>query len=690
MKKFGSNKNPIIEESPKRFTRGDAKRQAKFKNVDQKNEAEDDEDVKSISSDDVIDETKKKKRKSKGKKEGKNIKKAEEEAQVESEDDVLYEKSNSHNERLPVGENNESEEEEEVRKLTKAKIKKGLESESEGEEQLKKVTKPKKGKGSKSEKPYPTFELPSALAYHAIDHFHPRSMELRLEKGSIKATRQKVHDMLGIPMGSRKLEDLEQRPSNDPFIKEWEEQFKHVQKPTPAAIALVISHTTEADLMFQRNFITLFESTMGTLDNGGRVSTKLLKRITEDVDISDIDWCGYILDCLHTSKKNWKDMKTRKNFYYKPLTFLCLLYLDSTIFQDLRVLHHRPALRSWNTATRKKRIKMETKTRCLGKLEHHGEFDPEEEQDGMNVYKGLDVYVINDKEPETKKEYYEKIVLKLDIIFNERSELVRTLRNGVKNFEDNHIMIDFCKQYGGLFNDNEFNLYVSSKDDDSEGEPDGDNENKNHDDDDGAPTADANKQKESENQKKEQNKEENDKKTEESRSEGIEESRSEGTKVNVSEGTEGGSDGKEEKMNGDDREVTVQMDVDNQNEEINKQKDAIESEDSDNMNNNEMKNDSVQEKQDADKDENTEKEKVKTKKESRIKLIRLTMFKRNKMMIRKKLLRMNFRIHRLLTHEKYMFKWKNEDEKKYDKVKKYKAFSDTMKNEFKKDDELKK
>ncbi|GKD67957.1 hypothetical protein Tco_1322047 [Tanacetum coccineum] len=119
---------------------------------------------------------------------------------------------------------------------------------------------------------------------------------------------------------------------------------------------------------------------MGTLDNGGRVSTKLLKRIIEDVDISDIDWCGYILDCLHTSKKNWKDVKTRKNFYYGPLTFLCLLYLASTIFPDLRVLRHRPALRSWNTTTMRKRIKMETETRRLGKLEHHGEFNHEEEQ----------------------------------------------------------------------------------------------------------------------------------------------------------------------------------------------------------------------------------------------------------------------------------------------------------------------
>ncbi|GJY61365.1 hypothetical protein Tco_0462022 [Tanacetum coccineum] len=281
------------------------------------------------------------------------------------------------------------------------------------------------------------------------------------------------------------------------------------------------------------NFITLFESTMETLDNGGRVSMKLLKRITEDVDISDIDWCGYILDCLHTCKKNWKDVKTRKNFYYGPLTFLC---------------------------------------------------------------------------------YYEKIVLKFDIISDERSELVRTLRNGVKKFEDGQMMIDFCKQYGELFNDNEFNLYESSKDDDSKGKPGGDNENNNHDDD-GAPTADANNQKESDNQKKEQNKEEIDKQPEESGSEGTVESRSEGTEENGSEGTKEGSDGKEENMNGDDREVTNQMDVDNHNEELNKEKGANETKDNDKMNNNEMKNDSVQVKQDVDKDKNAEKEKVETKKE---------------------------------------------------------------------------
>ncbi|GJU38528.1 hypothetical protein Tco_1191485 [Tanacetum coccineum] len=219
--------------------------------------------------------------------------------------------------------------------------------------------------------------------------------------------------------------------------------------------------------------------------------------------------------------------------------------------------------------TMKKRIKMETYTRCLGKLEHYGEFNHEEEQDGINVYKGLDVYVtpINDKEPETKEEYYEKIVLKFDIISDERSEvLIRTLIDGVTKFEQDQTMFELCKQYKQIKND-----------------------------DDGAPTADANKQNESDNQKEEQNKEDIDKGTKEGSSKGPEESGSKGTEESVTEGTKE-SEGKE-------------------NEELNKEKDANETEDNDKMNNNEMKNDSVQEKQDADKDENAEKEKVETKKE---------------------------------------------------------------------------
>ncbi|GJT06439.1 hypothetical protein Tco_0840901 [Tanacetum coccineum] len=166
---------------------------AKISQKQPANEAEDDEDVKSISSDDVIVETKKKGRNSKG--------------------------SNSHNERLPIGKANKKQKKTKeaesstsrsyLKKQSKNDIEEGENNESEEQEE-----KCLKGMGFERMIHFPIVELPSALAYHAIEHFHPGSMELRLEKGSIKATRQKVHDMLGIPMGSGKLEDLEQRPNS--------------------------------------------------------------------------------------------------------------------------------------------------------------------------------------------------------------------------------------------------------------------------------------------------------------------------------------------------------------------------------------------------------------------------------------------------------------------------------------------
>nr|GEY51994.1 hypothetical protein [Tanacetum cinerariifolium] len=268
---------------------------------------------------------------------------------------------------------------------------------------------------------FPIVELPSTLAYHVIENFHTPHMEIRLQKGLVKATRQKMHDILGIPMRNTKLQDLEQRDANDPFIAEWEAQYSHLKKLTPPAIAFQISSTTEEDFMFKMNFITLFGSTIGTLDNGERVPKKLLKCIKEEDDIAEIDW---------------------------------------------------------------KRIQMETRQKCLGSREHHRDFNLEEEQIGIDLYKGLDVYIepLSDRIPVTREEYYEKIIQKFDKISEERSEMVRTLRDGVTKFENYQMMIEFCKQYKELFNDNELNVSESSIYGFRECDSDADDNNKKNDD----------------------------------------------------------------------------------------------------------------------------------------------------------------------------------------------------------------
>nr|GEV48145.1 hypothetical protein [Tanacetum cinerariifolium] len=61
--------------------------------------------------------------------------------------------------------------------------------------------------------------------------------------------------MLGVSMGNK---DLEERPYKDPFIKDWEDQYFHLEKPTSPAISFEICSTSEADFMFKINSLTLF------------------------------------------------------------------------------------------------------------------------------------------------------------------------------------------------------------------------------------------------------------------------------------------------------------------------------------------------------------------------------------------------------------------------------------------------
>ncbi|GKD17865.1 hypothetical protein Tco_1207023, partial [Tanacetum coccineum] len=147
------------------------------------------------------------------------------------------------------------------------------------------------------------------------------SYEFKLEKGIIRATPEKVHEILGVPPGGTSIFDLPERPLDDPFVKEWFKQFdpKPLKEIRACNIAEKLVLTKTVDFLFKVNFLMLFANVMGTADTiKAIVNLTVLCRICEDTNIAGIDWYGFIHKCLQGSS----EPKTLNGFYIGPLCFL--------------------------------------------------------------------------------------------------------------------------------------------------------------------------------------------------------------------------------------------------------------------------------------------------------------------------------------------------------------------------------
>nr|GEX24484.1 hypothetical protein [Tanacetum cinerariifolium] len=157
-----------------------------------------------------------------------------------------------------------------------------------------KVSKPKKV--SKKKKQVKDLKKKQQFARFVVRSYSASSYEFKLEKGIIYVTPDKVHQILGVPLGGTFVFDLLERPLDDLFVKEWFKQFDpNILKEIRACdIAKKLVLIKTVDFMFKVNFLMLFANVMGN------------------------DWCGFIHKFLQDSS----EPKTLGGFYIGPLCFL--------------------------------------------------------------------------------------------------------------------------------------------------------------------------------------------------------------------------------------------------------------------------------------------------------------------------------------------------------------------------------
>ncbi|CAI9262325.1 unnamed protein product [Lactuca saligna] len=109
------------------------------------------------------------------------------------------------------------------------------------------------------------------------------------------------------------------RQVTDKAITVWKKQFDDEDNIRPMAVQQAIMQTTR--LLFKVNIFVMLCNTLGQSMSMGTCDLSMLSKVTKDLDLSDIDWCGYVFDCLKDTNSAWNP-NNKKGFYIEPIIFL--------------------------------------------------------------------------------------------------------------------------------------------------------------------------------------------------------------------------------------------------------------------------------------------------------------------------------------------------------------------------------
>lgn len=162
-------------------------------------------------------------------------------------------------------------------------------------------------------------ELPTQLGYWLVENFDPETCMLKAGNRSIQITKEKVHEVFGIPMGKIPIEAVKAAMKDDVITQYWRSQFENLGERIAVKVVVnKIIQQKDCGRMFKLNFLVLFVTFMIEAIKCGTVNQKFLPSVTKEEEIKDLDWCGYMIECLISTRKTWN----RGSHYNGPLALL--------------------------------------------------------------------------------------------------------------------------------------------------------------------------------------------------------------------------------------------------------------------------------------------------------------------------------------------------------------------------------
>ncbi|PWA39313.1 ulp1 protease family, C-terminal catalytic domain-containing protein [Artemisia annua] len=151
-----------------------------------------------------------------------------------------------------------------------------------------------------------------------LQNFDVEKCSLTLSNNrKIKVTRELIHDILGIPMGDKKVVSLRETSTEDPTTAKWRDTLpldlydpngKSYQKKIKIGkLENYLGSLSHGDWDFKIGFlVVVFFSIFAHGNKDGSVNQRFLPSLENIDEVANFDWCSYCLECLHAELKKFK------------------------------------------------------------------------------------------------------------------------------------------------------------------------------------------------------------------------------------------------------------------------------------------------------------------------------------------------------------------------------------------------
>ncbi|KAL4574995.1 hypothetical protein LXL04_021835 [Taraxacum kok-saghyz] len=170
-------------------------------------------------------------------------------------------------------------------------------------------------------------QVPAKPGHFLVENLDDKNLVLRIVKRYIQLTTDVVHEVFGIPNGGLDIDNIKPVKRANEIFKLWKSQYP--ENIARSKILEKIRETDDDGIVFKLNFITLFVNCFCETYTSVFCKKNIVYKIAGVEEISELDWCSYVLKVVRGSKNNWVP-NDLTSIYAGPIAFLVLTYMKYT------------------------------------------------------------------------------------------------------------------------------------------------------------------------------------------------------------------------------------------------------------------------------------------------------------------------------------------------------------------------